>query len=369
MDFEEFKKEAINNSNTLKSEKLSVLLAKKRADFSQSIQNPTVEVEESRFDDERGWRVALSQPIRFLGVKSDLNSLNSAKIEEAKANFLLTKALYKKNLEILYSEYVYEKGLQTLINRELKLANHLESITKQRFKNGVGTKAKLMMATLEKEDIKNRLLAQKDITLKKFLNLLRFANLENIEDLDANFIYDFSTATKESNSSNPSMIKLEKQRQRTLLKSKSLNHAIKSFDLFGEYEDEPDGDIGRVGVALAIPLFKQNSKEAELAQIESTKISLIQKSKEIEQKVQTRYLKSSILNLKQQYLSLKEQQNREQQLLKLFEEGYKISKGSLLELIEVKNRLIQTRQRTLLVQKEANIKQIELNFIEGRYND
>jgi len=369
MDFDEFKQRAVKNSDSLKSKKLSILLAKKRADFSQSLQNPTFEVDRSKFDDERGWRISLSQPIRFLGVGSDLELLNNAKVDEAEANFITLRALFNKNLEILYSEYVYEKSLDKLVKEELKLSSRLENITKERLKNGVTTKAKLMMATLEKENIQNKLLIQQNSSLEKFLNLLAFSNLEDVKKLDAKFIYDFSTSHIEQNSLNPLLLKMQKQKQRSELKAKSLNHTIKSFEIFGEYEDEPDGDIARVGVAFSLPLFKQNSKEAEFAKIEATQIALMKKAKEIEQKVKVRYLKNSISILKQQFLSLKEQLKKQQQLLELFEEGYKISKGTLLELIEVKNRLIDQKAKLFYTQKEANIKQIELNFIKGRYND
>ena len=39
MDFQEFRQKTVENSNILKSEKLSTLLEQKRADLSQSIQN------------------------------------------------------------------------------------------------------------------------------------------------------------------------------------------------------------------------------------------------------------------------------------------------------------------------------------------
>jgi len=369
MDFLEFKQKAVKNSNSLKSEKLSILLEQKRADFLQKIQNPTIELERSKFKDERGWRVGLSQPIRFLGVGSDLELLNSASIEQTKADFVLTKALFSKNLELLYTEYVYEQGLQTLIKEELELSKKVEDITKERLKNGVTTKVKLMMATLEKENIKNKLLLQQNSSLEKFSNLLVFTNLEDVKKLDAKFLYDFSMTDIETNSSNPLLLKMKKLKQKSQQKVSSLNHTIKSFELFGEYEDEPDSDIVRAGIAFSVPLFKQNSKEAELAKIEVKQLTLLQRSKEIEFRVKTKYLKNSISIDKERYFLLKKQLKKQQQLLELFEEGYKISKGSLLELIDVKNRLIDQKEKLLFTQKEANIKQIELNFLEGRYND
>ena len=369
MDFENFKQKALSQTNRLKSARLSMDIAQKSSKIMQQYQNPSLEVEGSNFDDEKGWRVGLSQSIRIPSIGSDLRDLATTKNEESKASFIQIKADFCKKLEIQYSEYVYQKKLESLINEELSLASRIEKIAKVRLQNGIGTKAQSMMVTLEKEDIQNRLIEQALSINKEYLTLLSLANILEDIDLEVEFIYTLSQNLFTKIAQNPTLTKIKKQQDRFEKESKALDHSIKSIELFGEFEKEPDQEVQRVGVALSVPLFNTNTQEAELAQIRATQSKLLLKELQLRQKLEIRILKSSILNLKKQYISAQNQQIKINKLLKLFEDGYRISKGSLLELIDIKNRVIQKKRKLLQIQKNANLKQIELNFIQGRYND
>jgi cobalt-zinc-cadmium efflux system outer membrane protein len=245
----------------------------------------------------------------------------------------------------------------------------VENIAKDRLINGVGTKAQLVMVTLEKEDIQNRLVEQKLYINKSYFDLLSLSNIAENIDLDAKFLYKFSQDNKSSRDINPVLLKAKKESEVFEKESKVLDYTIKSIELFGEFEKEPDQEIQRVGISLVVPLFDTNIREAELSQMRATKSKLILKELEIKEQLEIKNLLKSRSNLKKQYTLNQAQQIKLSQLLQLFEDGYKISKGSLLELIDIKNRVIQKRKKLLRIQKELNLKQIKLNFIEGRYND
>ena len=57
------------------------------------------------------------------------------------------------------------------------------------------------------------------------------------------------------------------------------------------------------------------------------------------------------------------------ELLLLFEEGYRISKGSLLDLLLTKRKLVSTRKTLIETVKLLNEQKIQLNYLQGKYND
>ncbi len=369
MDFEKFKDKALKETTILKSASLNIEISKKESQIMLQYENPSLEIERGYFEDENGWRVAFSQSLRNPSLGVDLESLRRAKEEESKIDYMFLRAKFLKNLEILYSEYVYQKKLELLIQEEINLASRMERITKERLVNGVGTKAQSMMATLEKEDIQNRLIEQKLSVKKRYFALLSLSNIVDNIDLDAEFIYDVSQNIDSKIYNNPSLLKGKKEVDKFEKEVKTFDHKIKSIELFGELEKEPDQDVKRVGVSISIPLFNLNSKEAQLSKIRATKSKLMVKELKIRQQLEIKNLLFSISNLKSQYTLNKTQYLKLNKLLALFEEGYKISKGSLLELIDIKNRVIQKRKKLFQIQKEINLKQIQLNFIQGKYND
>jgi cobalt-zinc-cadmium efflux system outer membrane protein len=369
MDFENFRQKALDNANRLKSASLDIKISQKTSQIMLQYENPSLELERGHFEDENGWRVGISQRFRNPSLGLDIENLSRAKEDKSKADYRFLRASFLKNLEILYTQYVYQKKLKSLIFEELHLASRVENIAKDRLINGIGTKAQLVMVTLEKEDIQNRLVEQKLYINKSYFDLLSLSNIAENIDLDAKFLYKFSQDNKSSRDINPVLLKAKKESEVFEKESKVLDYTIKSIELFGEFEKEPDQEIQRVGISLVVPLFDTNIREAELSQMRATKSKLILKELEIKEQLEIKNLLKSRSNLKKQYTLNQAQQIKLSQLLQLFEDGYKISKGSLLELIDIKNRVIQKRKKLLQIQKELNLKQIKLNFIEGRYND
>jgi len=114
---------------------------------------------------------------------------------------------------------------------------------------------------------------------------------------------------------------------------------VKSYTLFGEIENEPDQSIGRVGIALDLPLFNRSNQEYRLAEIRAKQAALHTKRVETGQRIRIESLLKQLDILQKRYSALKEQQSRERELLSLFEEGYRMAQSSLLDLIRTKMQI------------------------------
>jgi outer membrane protein TolC len=106
-----------------------------------------------------------------------------------------------------------------------------------------------------------------------------------------------------------------------------------------------------------------------LAKLQMQQTALDKRQLEISLNSQRAMLKSAISELSQQYNALKTLQKEQKELVALLEEGYKIAKGSLFELMTEKSRLIQTRKALLQTQKMINDQKIALRFLQGDYNE
>ncbi len=369
MSFKEFKLEALKNSNTINAQKLSIDIALQDADISQSYANPSIEAGKNRFKDDSGWQVGISQAIRLPGFGSDLKNLNNSKIELSYAAFTQQKALFIKELESRYIDFVYQKQTLLLLQKELDLAKEIENISKNRLQNGVGTKANHLRALIETKSVETKFFAHIQSVENYHLRLLQLASKTKLDSLEAKFIYPVLEDFNYNKTSSPTLEKMQKLN--TLLKNEIevAGNGIKSIDISAGYEKEPDDKILSLGVGIALPIFSTSREKAGLARIKQRQNSYELEQLKISEELQKEALLKSLSMLKEQYKSLLAQKEVQINLLELYQESYKISKGSLLELIDVKNRLLQTSKDLLDTNKDANKQRIQLNYIQGTYNE
>ncbi len=369
MSFKEFKKEALKNSNTINAQKLSIDIALQDADISQSYANPSIEAGKNRFKDDSGWQVGISQSIRLPGFGSDLKNLNNSKIELSKATFLQQKALFIRELESRYIDFVYQEQTLLLLKKELKLAKEIENISKNRLQNGVGTKANHLRASIETNSVETKFFSQKQNVNSYYFKLLELVSKTKSKPLEARFIYPVLEDFNSSKNSNPTINKMQKVKQLLKDEIEVANNGIKSIDILAGYEKEPDDKILSLGASITLPIFTTSKEISGLARIKQRQNAYKLEQLKISEKLQKKALLKSLSTLKEQYSSLLTQQEAQKNLLNLYQEGYKISKGSLLELIDVKNRLLQTSKDLLDTNRDANMQRIQLNYIQGTYNE
>ncbi len=371
-DYREFELKAIQNSPEIASAKLQSDVAEIRGEIALRYMNPEIEAEISSFSPEsgsreEGWRFGVSQPFRIFGLQDDLKSYADSLNILAKAEYEKSLAGFKAALRRRYIDYVMAVRTKRLLEEEVVLSKRLESIAKERFRSGGGTKAALLQASLELIDAKNRLIeADREIT-ERYYALLSFAGVTQTPELDAEFLYSIRAPKKvESGIKSPDLALAQKRQRMLAAEAETNSRRLKSYTLFTEIENEPDQSIGRVGIALDVPLFNRTNQEYRLAKIRAKQAALHAKRVETTQRIRLESLLRQIETLKKKYSELKEQQSRERELLALFEEGYRMAQSSLLDLIRTKNALIETNRSILETRYLANLYKIEIEYLKGK---
>ena len=145
--------------------------------------------------------------------------------------------------------------------------------------------------------------------------------------------------------------------------------SINTYSLQAGIEKEPDQSIFRLGVSIPLPVRNNKEEEKALARLKMQQLQLDSAQLEIDLHAKKLMLKSSIKELSAQYEALTILKREQKSLNALLLEGYKISQGSIFEMMNTKNKRIQTQKSLLQTQKIINNQKIELRFIQGYYND
>ncbi|BBG65319.1 heavy metal RND efflux outer membrane protein, CzcC family [Hydrogenimonas sp.] len=370
-DYREFEKRALQSSPEIASARLQSDASRVRGEILTRYENPEIEAEISSFSPdngsrENGWRFGVSQSFRLFGLQDDLKEYAKSLELYAKTGYEKSRSGFIAALRRGYTDYVMALYTKELIEEEISISKRLESIARERFESGGGTKAALMQASLELQSAENRLLEAKRAVTERYYRLVAFAGITERIELDAQFLYSIpDRAEKESPLESPDL-KLARTNERLLAaEAETQSRRVKSYNLFGEIEDEPDQSIGRIGIALDLPLFNRSNQEYRLAKIRAKQAALQRKRVEIGQRARLESLMRQVEILKKRYTALKEQERREKELLALFEEGYKMAQSSLLDLLRTKNSLIETEREILKTRYLTNLYKIETEYLKG----
>ncbi|WP_294954057.1 TolC family protein [Sulfurovum sp.] len=374
MSYETFKTKTLKHSNILKSQSLTLQTAQQRNNILLRAANPTLNLELSNYNEKVGgsdveYAAGISQTIR---TGSYMNGLQ----EKATATSLLSKAFvtqgragYIKTLETLYTEYVFQSKMLTLLKQEYTLSNRVTAMVKERYESGSENRVAYLQAKTETLTLKTQMYTTKQQLAKLYYQLLAVAGLTQKVSLEKKFIYSISSKTKSSAKLSPQQ-QILKAKEKLYRSDYSINQSsFRNFDLYAGVEQEPDQGIVRVGVNIPLSINNDRSEERMLAKLKMQQTQLNNEQLSINTRSQKQMFKAAIRELSQQYYVLKTLQNEQQELTALLQEGYKIAKGSLFQLMTAKNKLIQTRKALLQTQKMINDQKIELRFLQGDYND
>ena len=262
---------AINNNAKLQIAKSQREQTKLQGQISTRLENPNMEFELSDFSNIRllrenqiGARVGVNQSLLLPWVKEDKQRLTQTKIDEQEQSYRLSKAnfIYRFNsLYLSYQEAVKKRDLQ---QEALEISQKIVSVARGRFEGGTVAKSELFQAKIEESEILGELRALELEVLKRKNELLRFANVENSIEVDAEYQF-FETS---SSSTHPLLALREKKEEVAKARLAVATNTIDSIELFSEIETEPDQDVFRIGVSLPLPIFNNKSQEKQLAKIE-----------------------------------------------------------------------------------------------------
>jgi outer membrane protein TolC len=374
MSYEQFKRHTLKNSKILKSQTLSLQTAEQQNNILLRASNPILNLELSNYNENTGgndveYAAGISQTIRTGSYMDGLQ-------EKANASSLLSKAFvtqgragYIKTLESLYVEYVYQSKMLSLLKQEYRLSDKVTAMVKERYKSGSENRVAYLQAKTETLTLKTQIYTTKQQLVKLYYQLLAVAGLNRKVSLEKRFIYSVSPATKKSAKLSPQQQVL-KAKEKLYRGDYSVNQSsFRAFDLYAGVEQEPDQGIVRVGVNIPLSINNDRSEERMLAKLKMHQTQLESEQLEINVHSQKQMFKAAIRELSNQYHTLKILQKEQQELTSLLQEGYKIAKGSLFQLMAAKNKLIQTRKALLQTHKMINDQKIALRFLQGDYND
>ena len=371
-DYMSFEKRVLENSPRLKALRMEVDAAKIEGEIALRYANPELEAEASRYDmdrggDDNGWRLSLAQPMRMIGLGDDLKRFADLLRLGAEAGVADEKSDFIVQLRSAYLEWVKAHRTAGLAQEEIALAKRLAHIAEERFKEGAGTRAQVMQARLEADDARMKRLEAQQRSEESYGKLLALTGMRESFRLDPQFLYPLESITATGDISANSRVKRRETEGKLLeADAKRNDYALKEWKLGAEYEEEPDQSIARLNIGIELPFFNANREERRLALLRAEQKKLEAKRLKASLQTQMESLARRYEQLLKLHTGLKERIDRQEALLRLFEEGYRTAKTSLLDLIATKNGLIDSRRRLLDIEYRANLYRLQIDYLQGR---
>ncbi|MCF6309535.1 MAG: TolC family protein [Sulfurimonas sp.] len=370
--FDTFLQNAIENSPYLKSSTLAVDQAKEQGSMILRYKNPTLELEYSdfkpdigSFDD--GYRVNISQPIRLWGVGDDRDKLANNTIKNADASYARNKAIFVRDISLSYTDYANKKSLVKLGEQELSIAKTIYDISSSRYDAGTISRGLMLQAKIDYEmvQIKNENLMLN--TIQSYYNLLNLSGINKEVSFDDD--YSFALHVDQDLANNPRLMVLKSQQDKALSQAMLDTNKVEWINIFAEFESEPEQDITRVGINFPLAVFNTKSQEVQIAKLQSNRASLL-----IDNQKTKLSIEMSRLQKERDSLAVLKSKNQEiltgeEELLKMFQNGYKIANINLLQLQDIKNKVISTKRSLIKIKTALDKNTITQNYNQGQYND
>lgn len=370
--FELFLKNAIQNSPYLKANQLNIKQANEQSSITTRYKNPSLELEVSNFavnnlGNKSGYRSTITQPIRLWGVSRDREVLASAQITQTKSFVELSQAKFVLQLSLFYSNYKNALKAESLAKQELNISTKILKISKARFENGTIARVKYIQAKVDMRRVKNFLNQMQVKKLSAYYRLISFSGSTKEINIENDYEFNLNGNNSVVNSAQLTYTKSKTASASALAELNS--NKLEWIDVYGTFEKEPDQGIARVGVSIPLVVFNTKSQEKRIAQLEAKKSDLISKNTNNVLTLRLTNLSKSIVALIKLEKSTSKLLKDQEELLNMYEDGYKIASINLIELQLIKNQMIQTKAELINIdtQKEQSI--IKHNFLTGEYNE
>ncbi len=368
--FESFLSRAIDKSPFLKASHLQIDQSREQGSALTRYENPSLELEASYFspdigDGDIGYRAAYAQPVRLWGVGNNKETLAGANVALAEANYAQSRAAFVRDISLQYTMYAQTDLFKALANEELTLAGTIYQISKERYAAGTTSRGIMLQAQVDYKMVLSRVQTLELAGKREYYALLKNAGITQEVELESDYTFEYKGEGK----NNPELLQLENSQKSALANAEVNSNKVEWMSLIGEYEKEPDQDIFRFGASIPLAFFNTKSQERQIATLEASRSEMLTENAknrlEIEQKrlgYEAEGLKK-LLEIDQDILV------DEQELLTMYEEGYKIANVNLLALQDVKARLIETKERLIKIKIELDRNAIIQNYLQGNYND
>ncbi len=370
--FDAFLQKAIKNSPYLESSALAVKQTKKQGNILTRYKNPTLELEYASFkpdigNRDEGYRVNYSQPIRLWNVADDKRAVVSSNIKSANASLAKERAIFIRDISISYTLYSQTKMLLTLGEEELQIAKKIYDISVARFESGTISKGVKLQAQVDFEMSENSKYFLSLNSMQSYYSLLNFAGIN--EEIKLNYAYHFTINTDFQNIDNPTLKVFKAQKNQALSEAKLNSNSVEWLNLFAELENEPAQDIVRVGLNFPLAFFNDKSQEKRVATLQAARTELLIKNENSRLNIELTKLEKEQQSLVHLSKNSERILNTQLELLKMYEDGYKISNINLLQLQDIKNKVIETKRTLIQIHTALNQNAIYTNYIQGSYNE
>jgi len=371
-DFDTFLQEALHNSPYLKANALEIERAKSESSLIQRYKNPTLSLEASEFSpdigkNEAGYRAAFSQPLRLWGVSDDREKLGEATQNQAKSLVSLKHAEFVKTLALLYIQYITQNAYVALAQEELDIAKNIAKISKERYEAGTIARVKYLQAKVDADSAQNRLDAKKADKFSKYYALLAFAGQKEDVRLASN--YKFVLAKHRDLQSSAKLNFLRSSQKRLEQEAVLNTNKIEWINMYAEYEKEPDQSIARVGVDIPLAIFNTKKEEKHIAELKAKQSKYFIQNQQTLLSYKLTQLKKELQILSEVLHSTQELYASQKELLLMYEDGYKIANIQLIELQNIKNQMIQTKEKEINLQNKIDSDIVLYNYETGEYNE
>ena len=370
--FELFLQEALQKSPYLQARALSVEMAAEEAVKIQRYKNPTLALEFSEFsaadaESAKGYKVALTQPLRLWGVSQDRAVLAETLQHKSNAYYTLKQAEFIRLLSLLYVDYREALFLEELAAEELRVTKKIESIVKERYASGSSAKVKHLLAKLDTKQAANNYTQQSLQRLSAYYRLLALSGLGTEVQIESG--HTFELIQKDTFADSAGVVYQKALRENALADAKLQANKIEWMDLYLEYEKEPDQKISRVGIAIPLALFNQKNEERNLAVLQAKQRDLDIKNVQRELSLKRKRIQKELHKLKELAQKRAELYDAQKEMLLLYEDAYKIAKVKLIELQGIKTQMIKTKEQLIGLEAQIDRNIIEYNYNAGAYNE
>ena len=374
MNYDTLKKYALKHATVLKKQRLNLSTIEEKNKILLRTQNPQLNIETAQFksnglNSQFGYAVTASQTIRTPSYYNAQENQTRALLLNQKAFNQQTKALYSKNFDLLYTQYVYENRQLSLFKEEYQLSAKISKMVQQQYKNGSGTKVGYLQANSATLSLKTQISTQKQRVNQFYYQLLMLAGFSTKVDFEKKFLFRISKTSQQISKETSTEALFFSQKELLASQLETQKKIFRQYNLYAGVEQEPNQTILRFGVNINIPVFNTKKEEQRLIQLKIQQISLDKSQFLRTISLKKKQLTFTISRLKEQAKGLKELKNQQRHLFNLLQEGYHISKGSVFIMIDAQRQRIQTQKSLLLTQQLFNTKTIELHFLQGAYND
>lgn len=252
-------------------------------------------------------------------------------------------------------------------DEELQIAKKIYDISVARLQSGTISKGVKLQAQVDFEMSEN----SKDFlslnSMQSYYSLLKFAGVN--EEIELDSVYDFTISADVQNINNPELEVFKAQQNQAFREAKLNSNSVEWINLFTELENEPEQDIVRVGLNFPLTIFNDKSQEKMISTLQVSRTELLIKNENSRLNIELKKLQKERQSLFRLSENSEKILSTQLELLKMYEDGYEISNINLLQLQDIKNRVIETKRTLIQIHTALNQNAIYTNYTQGSYNE